>query len=94
MKKILKSKSNIILLIILGIFTLYRIFLAGKIPLYAQGGADLDDYLLVKYATKMINFKWLGAFNSLTLVKGTSFSLFLMIGYYLNIPYSIFLIFM
>lgn len=92
MKKILKSKSNIILLIILGIFTLYRIFLAGKIPLYAQGGADLDDFLLVKYATKMINFKWLGAFNSLTLVKGTSFSLFLMIGYYLNIPYSIFLI--
>lgn len=40
----------------------------------------------------MINFKWLGAFNSLTLVKGTSFSLFLMIGYYLNIPYSLFLI--
>lgn len=92
MKKIFKNKTNIILFIVLSLLTLYRVFLASKIPLYAQGGADLDDYLLVKYATKMINFKWLGAFNSLTLVKGTSFSLFLAIGYYLNIPYSIFLI--
>lgn len=92
MKKIFNSKTNIILFIVLSILTIYRVFLASKIPLYAQGGADLDDYLLVKYATKMINFKWLGAFDSLTLVKGASFSLFLAIGYYLNIPYSIFLI--
>lgn len=86
------KKIDIALLVVILLLTIYRIFLAAKIPLYAQAGADLDDYMMVKYAIKMINFKWLGAFNYLTLAKSSSFSLFLAISYYLNIPYSIFLI--
>ena len=85
-------KLTYILYLFLVIITLYRIHLAVSIPLYADASANLDDFMMVKYAIKMINFEWLGTFNYLTLAKSTSYSLFLAIGYFLHIPYSMFLI--
>ncbi len=87
-----KNILKIFVIFALVILTFYRICLAFKIPLYAQAGADLDDFMMVKYAIKLIDFKWLGAFDYLVLAKSCSFSLFLAISYWLNIPYSIMLI--
>lgn len=73
-------------------FIIIRIVIALKIPLFAQGNAAADDYLYIVYAKNLLAGHWLGPFNSLTLAKSISFSLFLAINYILGIPYSLALI--
>ena len=88
MEKIKKNK----ILLLLVIFTMFRVFLAMKIPLSLQADAGYDDYLLVNYATELLKFNWLGDYSFVTLAKGCSFSIFLAINYILGIPYSFALI--
>ncbi|MFT9457574.1 MAG: hypothetical protein ABF575_09845 [Liquorilactobacillus hordei] len=73
-------------------FIIIRIIIALRIPLFAQGNASTDDYLYIVYAKSLLAGHWLGSFNSLTLVKSISFSLFLVINYVLGIPYRFALI--
>lgn len=72
--------------------TLFRIQMAMKIPLFIQEDAGYDDFLLVRYATNILNGNWLGPFSSLTLAKGASFSIFLAATSALGIPYALALI--
>lgn len=87
-----KIMNNKLLMSILVILTIFRIFLAMKIPLALQADAGYDDYLLINYASEMLKFNWLGDFDFLTLSKGSSFSVFIAINYILGIPYSFALI--
>lgn len=81
-----------VLIIILILATIFRIWLAIKIPLYAQAGADFDDFLYTKYAVSHIKGDWLGEFEVKTLAKGASFSIFIAATYLSGIPYSVALI--
>ncbi len=87
-----KSRINRILIVAIIFSTLFRIYLAVKTPLYAQAGADFDDYLFVKYALSILSGGWLGPFDCKTLAKGASYSVFLAVNYLLGIPYSLELI--
>lgn len=88
----IKNISSKILIIILFIFTVIRVVLAMKMPMYLQGTTDFDDFLMIKYAKSILNGKWLGIFSSKTLAKGVSFPIFIAINYILGIPYSLGLI--
>lgn len=82
------EKPKKILAISLVMLTLFRIWLGVKTPLYLQAGADYDDFLLIRYAVSMLEGNWLGAFGELTLVKGASFSVIIVLNYLLGIPYA------
>ncbi|KRN08405.1 hypothetical protein FD00_GL002292 [Liquorilactobacillus mali KCTC 3596 = DSM 20444] len=92
MNKVYKFLYRRRLLILLSFFTIIRIVISLKIPLFAQGNAVADDYLYTIYAKDLLAGHWLGSFNSLTLVKSISFSFFLVINYILGIPYRLALI--
>lgn len=87
-----KTKTYKTLYIILGVATIFRVFLQMKIPLYMQAGAGYDDYLLVRYASSLLAGEWLGTFDCLTLVKTISYSVYLAINFLLGIPYPMALI--
>lgn len=86
------KKADKLLAIMLSFFTIVRIYLQVKLPLYLQAGAGFDDFLLVKYAKTILAGQWLGPFDTKTLAKGVSYSLYLAINYLLGIPYSFALI--
>lgn len=82
-----KKEKCLILIVILA--TLFRIYLAIKMPLYLQAGADFDDFLMINYAKSMLQGNWLGAFGAKTLAKGVSYPIFIVLTYILGIPYSL-----
>lgn len=86
-----KSKTNFIIILLI-ILTVFRIMLANKIPLYAQADAGYDDFMMMTYTKNLLNLKWLGNYNSLTLVKVSGYSIFLAITYLSGIPYTTMLI--
>jgi hypothetical protein len=45
-----------------------------------------DDLLFINQAYNLLDGKWLGPFNQLTLIKGPFYALFIAISYYLDIP--------
>ena len=89
--KLSKLEKIVVILVILA--TLFRIFLAGKIPLHIQADATYDDRMLVNYASNLLSFKWLGPFDRFSLAKGCSYSIFLAANFVLGIPYAYALIF-
>lgn len=81
------SKYRFIFFMIL-IIILKHLLLTG-LPIFAHPGADHDDGMMVKMAESLMNGRWLGDYNELTLVKGLFFPLFLAINGLFGIPYSI-----
>jgi hypothetical protein len=77
-----------VLLGVAAILTLFRIWLAVNTPLFLQGDAQMDDYLMVRYAGELLGGRWLGNYGASTLVKTVSFPLILACNYLLGIPYS------
>lgn len=86
-----KSKTNFIIILLI-ILTVFRIMLANKIPLYVQADAGYDDFMMMTYTKNLLDLKWLGNFNSLTLVKVSGYSIFLAITYLSGMPYTTMLI--
>ena len=74
------------------VLTVFRIWLAVKLPVYIQGDAIYDDFLFVKYALNLLQGNWLGDFDSTVLSKSAAFSFFLAGIFTLGIPYSLALI--
>lgn len=81
-------KNNKILALILFVLTLFRIYLAVKIPLLIQADAAYDDFLFIKYANNILHGSWLGSFDNVTLAKSPGFSIFIAINALLGLPYS------
>lgn len=90
MKNLIKQNKGIAITALIA--TMIRVYLAVKVPLFVQANACYDDFLFIKYAASMISGNWLGSFSSVTLAKGSSFSVFIAISYLLGIPYSLALI--
>ena len=83
-KKIKKEK---IFLIVAFILIIIRVLLTTNLPIYAIGGSVCDDQLMIKLQSELLKFNWLGDFNSVTLVKGMFFPLYLAINLFLGIKY-------
>jgi len=79
---------NYILIGIIVILTVFRIYLGVNIPLFLQGDARYDDYLMVQYADSIVAGRWLGSYCNLTLVKTCAMSLMLALGYFGGISYG------
>ena len=86
------SRIKQILLVTVIVATFIRVLLAVKLPLFLQADSGFDDFLMMEYAKSLVKFKWLGEFNHMTLAKGVSFPIFIVLTYYLSIPYSFALI--
>ncbi len=91
-EKLKYNRQRRIMFAVLIVLTLVRIALMLRMPLYAVGNSQYDDYLLAKYADSLANFQWLGPYTNTTLVKGISFSIFLALCQMLAIPYPLGLI--
>ena len=76
-----KIDINKIINIIILMFTVIRVYIQNKLPLYLQAGAGFDDFLLVSYAKSIMSGNWLGTFSTRTLAKGISYPIFLIIDY-------------
>lgn len=66
----------------------FKLIVAGGIPLYVRAHQTYDDYLMVSHALNLLNGDWLGLYNSLTLTKGIFFPVFLAVSYFLNINFQ------
>ncbi|MDO4519331.1 MAG: hypothetical protein Q4B47_03395 [Eubacteriales bacterium] len=87
MKQFWKTNEKRICLTIGGILAFFRIAMLLRTPIYAIANAIYDDQLLAKLAEHLLQGEWLGPYNSVTLVKGISFSVFLAMANRLGIPY-------
>lgn len=84
MKKILNNKIFYILMFLIIII---KIFLTSSFLPFIRMGYRFDDLLMLDMAKNMIDFKYLGLYNELTLVKGFMFPLFVSILNFIKIPY-------
>lgn len=90
----MKEKCNrkyVILFLIVMIATLGRLWLAYELPLW-RTYMPHDETLLLNYAQNIIKGNWLGDYNNVTLTKGITFSIFLVISCVTRIPYTILLV--
>lgn len=83
MKKVLKQNKIIILVILL----IIKIIIVQVQPLNAKYTMKYDDQLMVEMAENIVNGKWLGEYNSKTLIKGVFTPLFISLLYILHIPF-------
>lgn len=75
--------------IIVFALTIVRLVLGLVVPVGLWTTQAHDDALLFQYADNLLDFNWLGDYNSKTLVKGVSYSLFLAICNWLHLPYTL-----
>ena len=83
MEKINKNKFTIFLIIVL----IIKLIIVQVQPLNAQYAMKYDDQLMVEIAENIVNGKWLGEYNSKTLIKGVFTPLFISFLYILHIPF-------
>lgn len=74
-------------IIIIAIISFARIHIVNKLPMVALPKEGSDDGLMVSLAKNIIEGKWLGTFESNTLVKGAGYPIFLAIVKSLNLSY-------
>lgn len=85
----MKNNKDRYMMAVAAILTIFRILLMARLPIWPLSSSG-DDMLLVRYADSLIKGTWiLENYNSSTLVKGISYSLFLAAGKFLGIPYFI-----
>lgn len=71
------------------ILTLFRLYLYYKATYSIDMTAVYDDQLFIHHAQNLLKGNWLGDYDSKTLSKGISYSLFLALANKLHLPYSI-----
>lgn len=80
-------KKNKRFIMFVFILTIIKQILISHFPILALGDSGCDDQLMLKIEYGLLNLKWLGDFNSLTLVKGMFFPFFLAGNAFLGISY-------
>lgn len=85
------SKLDRIWFAILAVAVLFRIGLALRLPYNGIANAGFDDAWLVRAAEQIASGNWLGEYSHLTLIKGISFPLFIVLAKILCIPYGMLL---
>lgn len=82
----MKNKNKRFLAIAIILIILKQI-LINYIPIHVPRNSDCDDGLMIKIASNLLRFNWLGEYNQLTHVKGIFFPFFLAINTFLGISY-------
>ena len=82
-------KNKIITTIIILLLILLKIYLISVQPINYIPENKYDDALMLKQANSILQGKWLGEYNSLTLVKGPITPIFIAILNKLHIPFLI-----
>lgn len=88
----MKKKRVIIKRLAIGIIvilTIVRIFIALNTPVTVAPEQIYDDQLMFEYSSSLHDFRWLGEYNLLTLVKHIAYPVFLSTNANLLIPYQI-----
>lgn len=80
-----KKYLNIFLVLIFIIISLLYIFIANKIPISVFLHSMHDDDYFMSSANSIIDGKWLGKYNQMTLIKGPVYSFFLVLSNYSNL---------
>ena len=88
MDQLRERRRNILLLTILLAGSLIRIWLAAGTPVYIVYAIQ-DDALLMKHASSLLQFEWLGSYTENTLTKGTAFPLYILFAALSRIPYTV-----
>ena len=86
----LKNKQ-LILYIIIGIITCFRIFFLSEFPLGVRLNQPFDQLLMLNTSKSLLESKWLGIYSHTTLVKGIFYPIFLVLAHFSGIPYYMFL---
>lgn len=86
-----KRSKNFFLYFSIAVFvlTVIRLVLGLIVPISLLTNQEHDDALLFRYAENLIDFNWLGEYDSKTLVKGASYPLFIALCHWLHIPYTL-----
>ncbi len=86
-KKLKKANKRTVFLFVLIAIILLKQVIISNLPIYVLAYAKQDDALMVEMAKNILEGKWLGEYNELTLTKGVMFPLFLCIANILGINY-------
>lgn len=86
-KKLKKANKRTVFLFVLIAIILLKQVIVSNLPIYVLAYAKQDDALMVEMAKNILEGKWLGEYNELTLTKGVMFPLFLCIANILGINY-------
>lgn len=76
-------------LIILLIIIMLQIYLVSVQPINVRVANKYDDQLMIEQAASILEGKWLGEYNCLTLIKGPITPLFIALSNILHIPFLI-----
>jgi len=68
------------------ILSLTKLWLVGRLTLFAIGYNVHDDRLFLTLANSLLSFKWLGHYNNLTLAKGMFYPLWIALTFLSGIP--------
>jgi hypothetical protein len=63
-----------------------KLWLVAAQPVFAIGGASLDDRLFLELASHILKGEWLGPYNQYTLAKGPMYSLWIAATFLLGLP--------
>ena len=78
-----------ITIIIAILIIILQIYLVSVQPIDAKVASTYDDVLMVEQASSILDGKWLGDYNCLTLVKGPFTPIFMAVARLLHIPFLI-----
>lgn len=81
-----KTKVNLQLIIAILLIGIYLLLISIQ-PINAHVIAIYDDFLMVEQAGSILEGKWLGEYNSLTLIKGAFTPLFMAINSLIGMPF-------
>jgi hypothetical protein len=67
-------------------FAAASLWFRAAVPIYAIGGASYDDLLFVRLAASLLDGRWLGDYNNLTLAKGMGYPAFIAVAHLAGLP--------
>jgi hypothetical protein len=82
----LNNLQNLILILMLVVVTLPSYFFRYYIPVDAGNFTPGDDLLGIRIAQNILDGKWLGEWNNLTLIKPSGYSIYLALAHFLPVP--------
>ena len=81
--------KKIITIVIAILIIIFQIYLVSVQPIDARIASTYDDVLMVEQASSILEGKWLGDYNCLTLVKGPFTPVFMAVAKLCHIPFLI-----
>lgn len=68
------------------LMTAFKLWLTRSQPVYAIGPAAHDERLFLQLAEYLVRGEWLGPYNQMTLAKGSFYSLFVAVIFWIGLP--------